>query len=240
MRYLLDELMAYEEGFSDILMQDRAGDRHETFMGEMDTSKSVTKLDLMMFQTNLLEQVQKLILTSSSAPSTPVKDYNSLLYRQSHTRSPSPSPSHISYKNPTHTSYPTPRSSPNKTVAAPEASKTAEHSGLLRPTRIPTCNSLDDAIMYWEEGDKERGLIVPLQSWVAVWPASEYRSEAAKFGNIRQVYEEYKFKCKGDMDLFESRYPGLRFRFTLLLKAVRAARITRKEAKGRNRTSRRK
>ncbi|KAJ6456576.1 hypothetical protein DFH09DRAFT_847576, partial [Mycena vulgaris] len=33
MRYLLDELMAYKEGFSDIMMDGRAIDHHETFMG---------------------------------------------------------------------------------------------------------------------------------------------------------------------------------------------------------------
>ena len=34
MRYLLDELMSYEEGFTDMLMADRASSRHETFMAE--------------------------------------------------------------------------------------------------------------------------------------------------------------------------------------------------------------
>ncbi|KAI0037942.1 DNA breaking-rejoining enzyme, partial [Auriscalpium vulgare] len=33
MRYLLDELSAYEEGFSDIMMKSRNKDRHESFMG---------------------------------------------------------------------------------------------------------------------------------------------------------------------------------------------------------------
>ncbi|KAK7691283.1 hypothetical protein QCA50_004676 [Cerrena zonata] len=49
MRYLLDELMAYEEGFSDILMRGRAYHRHETFMGEGDPEANVTKQDLESF-----------------------------------------------------------------------------------------------------------------------------------------------------------------------------------------------
>jgi hypothetical protein len=41
MRYLLDELVAYEDGFGDILMHDRATERHETFMGSHQRSPDV-------------------------------------------------------------------------------------------------------------------------------------------------------------------------------------------------------
>lgn len=37
MRYLLDELMAYEEGYSDMLMPTRTAERHESFMAHTDT-----------------------------------------------------------------------------------------------------------------------------------------------------------------------------------------------------------
>lgn len=82
------------------------------------------------------------------------------------------------------------------------------------------------------------GLMVPLQSWQALWEASEYHSEAVKFSNICQIYEEWKYQCKGDYDVFESRYPDLKHKFTKLLGAVRAARIARGETKSRNRMSR--
>ncbi|KAE9390676.1 hypothetical protein BT96DRAFT_945947 [Gymnopus androsaceus JB14] len=39
MRYLLDELMTYEEGFSDIMMTDRTLECHETFMGTRNPSR---------------------------------------------------------------------------------------------------------------------------------------------------------------------------------------------------------
>ncbi|KAJ7859386.1 hypothetical protein B0H13DRAFT_2570585 [Mycena leptocephala] len=68
MRYLLDELMAYEEGFSDIMMDDRVIDRHETFMGEDETAP-VSKADLTEFEDRILAQIQGLI---SRAPSSPV------------------------------------------------------------------------------------------------------------------------------------------------------------------------
>jgi hypothetical protein len=62
MQYLLDELMAYEEGFSDIMMGDRASDRHETFMGSVDPSAAVSKGDLLVFEKNLLLQVRELLI----------------------------------------------------------------------------------------------------------------------------------------------------------------------------------
>lgn len=110
----------------------------------------------------------------------------------------------------------------------------------MRPSRIPECNTLQDVITYWEDGDQFRGLMVPLRSWPVLWDASEYRSEAVKFSNIRQIYEELTYQCKGDHEVFEGRYPGLKHKFTKLLAAVRAARIARGEAKGRSRIPRRR
>ncbi|KAJ7642560.1 hypothetical protein B0H17DRAFT_1216382 [Mycena rosella] len=66
MRYLLDELMAYEEGFSDIMMDDRVIDRHETFMGEDETAP-LSKADLRKFEEGIFEKIQGLIGTSASA-----------------------------------------------------------------------------------------------------------------------------------------------------------------------------
>jgi hypothetical protein len=70
MRYLLDELTAYEEGFSDILLLDRASDRHETFMGSQSPSASVSRSDLQVFGVNLLQRFQDLLPTFSSVPIT--------------------------------------------------------------------------------------------------------------------------------------------------------------------------
>ncbi|KAJ6532615.1 hypothetical protein B0H19DRAFT_1383964 [Mycena capillaripes] len=66
MRYLLDELMAYEEGFSDIMMDDRTIDRHETFMGEDETAP-VSKADLVKFEDHLLAKIQTMIASASSS-----------------------------------------------------------------------------------------------------------------------------------------------------------------------------
>lgn len=66
MRYLLDELMAYEEGFSDMLMADRESNRHENFMAERasDESTSPQAMDLQEFQMSLLQRIQDLMVSS--------------------------------------------------------------------------------------------------------------------------------------------------------------------------------
>jgi hypothetical protein len=64
MRYLLDELMAYEEGFSGILMPDRASARHESSMGVQEGSCAVSHIDLQVFGEKLVQQVQDLLSES--------------------------------------------------------------------------------------------------------------------------------------------------------------------------------
>ncbi|KAF7333246.1 hypothetical protein MSAN_02426700 [Mycena sanguinolenta] len=65
MRYLLDELMAYEEGFSDIMMNDRVPDRHETFMGENDNAP-LSRADLSRLEHGIMGKIQALIKTTVS------------------------------------------------------------------------------------------------------------------------------------------------------------------------------
>lgn len=192
----------------------------------------------MRFQTSCFQSRLKVYSEqSTSAPSTPTKSristfrYASPTHSQPPSRSPSPLPS------PTTTAYPTPQTSPTKYPAKTATETLPVHP--LRPSRIPECNTLHDVITYWEEGEKSLGLMVPLKSWPAIWEASEYRREAVKFGNIRQIYDEFAYQCKGDHDIFDSKYPGLKHRFTKLLAAVRAARIERGEARGRRRITRR-
>lgn len=73
MRYLLDELMAYEEGFSDILMADRAADRHETFMGAnpSTTPVPVSRQDFEALELKLLETVKHAFTPHSFLRSVP-------------------------------------------------------------------------------------------------------------------------------------------------------------------------
>jgi hypothetical protein len=88
-------------------------------------------------------------------------------------------------------------------------------------------------VRYWEQGAPENGLDTPLKDWASLFSPSDYEGEAVKFGNVRSVYAEFQNQCMGDYDRFEEKFPGLRGKFTLLLKAVRKARQARGEAKTR-------
>jgi hypothetical protein len=97
--------------------------------------------------------------------------------------------------------------------------------------RIPKTTSLDDAIRYWEDGDVGLGLSVPLKTWATTYQPFEYRSEAQKLSMIRILRDEFVVHCDHDWDIFEELYPGLRYQYTKLVKAVRRARVARGDAK---------
>ncbi|KAJ7645104.1 hypothetical protein DFH06DRAFT_1333400 [Mycena polygramma] len=209
MRYLLDELMAYEEGFTDIMMDDRLVDRHETFMGE-DATTPVSKTDLVRFEGTILAKIQALI---DKAPSTDA------------TASVTASAPVISVMI----------RAPPPTSAASQRADSPPPPFTPRPSRIPETNTLDDALAYWEYGCPQKGLNTPLKDWPNLFKSSEYASEAVKLGNIRSVCSEFNVQCGGDHVAFEEKYPGLRKKFTRLMKAVRVERKLRGETKSRNR-----
>ncbi|KAF8147030.1 hypothetical protein K438DRAFT_1989996 [Mycena galopus ATCC 62051] len=182
MRYLLDELVAYEEGFSDIMMDDRLVERHETFMGENDTAP-VSKADLLRFEGTILAKIQNLVNIPVSVPPRP------------------PQANHSSVNV-----IPA-VSSPPSTLSLP-ASQSPTPSPTPRPSRIPQTNSLDDALAYWERGSPEKGLALPLKEWPTLFKPAEYASEAVKFGNIRFVCEEFLVRHGGDHAKFEEKFPG--------------------------------
>ncbi|KAG5638414.1 hypothetical protein H0H81_000191 [Sphagnurus paluster] len=73
MRYLLDELMAYEEDFSDILMSHRTTERHNVFMGVSDPSNVVCQCDLQAFKVNMMNRLDILMTCSLALPPLPTQ-----------------------------------------------------------------------------------------------------------------------------------------------------------------------
>jgi hypothetical protein len=71
MRYLLEELTAYEEGFSDIMMEDRASERHESFMSGPDPSATPTKKDLFTFGESIIQKFEGLFHVHASLTPKP-------------------------------------------------------------------------------------------------------------------------------------------------------------------------
>ncbi|KAF9492915.1 hypothetical protein BDN71DRAFT_1432858 [Pleurotus eryngii] len=68
MRYLLDELTSYEEGFSDIMMASRPSERHKSFMATGDPAGHVTRNDFHELAMSLKKQLDSVVL-STPAPS---------------------------------------------------------------------------------------------------------------------------------------------------------------------------
>ncbi|KAG6829692.1 hypothetical protein H0H92_003810 [Tricholoma furcatifolium] len=99
---------------------------------------------------------------------------------------------------------------------------------------IPMTTSLDDALRYWDEGDAEKGLTIPLKEWPTTYKRDYGTNEAVKFCNIRFVRDEFLHHCNGDFAVFEERYPNLRTQWARLIQAVRRARQERGEAKHRS------
>ncbi|KAG6847913.1 hypothetical protein H0H93_004984 [Arthromyces matolae] len=209
MRYLLDELMAYEEDFSDVLMSHRTSERHDAFMGIQDSESLVRHGDLQAFQASMMQNLETLIPQSIGPPTLHSTS------SQQHLASP--------------ISQPTPS----------RRNQTPEPSPLTPQPRIPKTTSLDDVLSYWSEGAPAKGLTVPLKLWDVTYEDGDYGpTEAVKFSNIRFVRDEFVHHCKGDFDIFEERYPGLRRQYTKLVKAIRCSRQERGEAKSRHRKPR--
>ncbi len=114
--------------------------------------------------------------------------------------------------------------------------------GLIQPTapphtvapRIPKTSTMDDVIKYWTKGHPSRGLLGPLRDWPKEFERKAWASEAVKYSQIKILYEEY-MRFGGSREAFDTEYPDLWNRYTVLLKAVRAARERRGDTKPRRR-----
>ncbi|KAF7334010.1 hypothetical protein MVEN_02306200 [Mycena venus] len=209
MRYLLDELMVYEEGFSDIMMDDRVINRHETFMGE-DERVPVSKADLLKFEDSILMKIRGMI---AGVPAPPIPA--------------STSAANASIRPPGNGIPATRAETPVLSPASPTNDHITPSPYVPQPSRIPETKTLDDALTYWEHGAPQKGLDVPLKEWATLFKSSEYASEAVKLGNIRFGCEEFRVHCNGDFAAFEEKFPGMQRKFTMLMKAVRAERKLR-------------
>ena len=72
MRYLLNELISYEEGFTDILIVDCASSHHEIFIKDIQSSdisnSIVIQCDFAAFQASLIINLQSLLTSQHGLP----------------------------------------------------------------------------------------------------------------------------------------------------------------------------
>ncbi|KAJ3759479.1 hypothetical protein EV360DRAFT_69470 [Lentinula raphanica] len=233
MRYLLDELMAYEEGFTDIMMPDSSPARHESFMGSSNNmAEPISRQDILSLEYRMTAKFENIAKSwSVTPPATPhgCRVLHSAAMTQADTNLIPATPT---MQGPPPNGVQRPSTTPNS-VRRPGTPPQA--SSQPSPSRIPEVHSLDDVVRYWEEGDIRRGLVTPLKDWKKLFDPKEYKSEAVKLSNIRFVYEEFAGQHGGSYDSFETAFPDLRFQYTKLLLAIRKARKARGEAKSRRR-----
>ncbi|KAJ8487334.1 hypothetical protein ONZ45_g14383 [Pleurotus djamor] len=180
MRYLLDELTAYEEGFTDILMNNRSNLRHENFMGMSTPTTPLTHQDLDALEILPALQSAQPASQEGSPSARRILEIPSVA-------SPSNPPD-----NPFASSIPSSLTSLDPAPRQSPAEEAALSSSAV-PPRIPMTQSMDDVIKYWTVGDPEKGLIHPLQDWSWIYGRKAYLSEEQKLSNIRILYEEYQF-----------------------------------------------
>lgn len=101
--------------------------------------------------------------------------------------------------------------------------------------RIPDTHTLDDCIRYWDHGDIQKGLLLPLKDWPTMFKPSSYRSEAVKLGKIKIVVHEFREIYKSDHKRFERQYPGLLGKYSKLIQAINTVRRERGELTERRR-----
>ncbi|KAJ8481608.1 hypothetical protein ONZ45_g15254 [Pleurotus djamor] len=243
MRYLLDELMAYEEGYMDIMMDQRHSERHETFMGgpsSLSTTPLVSRaavqpvIDASWLETTITSQIKEILTPVALRILRGSDEYADLPRLPAIRLSPSPPTSPTPLPSPSLTPPPVAPEPPaiyNQRSERPNQVPTA--SG---PPRIPIIHTMDDILQLWREGDPDKGVLLPLSEWEFNYDPSDYpKSEAMKFSNIRILYEEYTITYKGDSVAFHQAYPGLWGKYTKLLHRVRKARIDRGETRPRKR-----
>lgn len=122
------------------------------------------------------------------------------------------------------------------TPPSPRSPPPASHFATRNaPGRIPKCDSLDQAIKYWEKGS-DAAAIRPLKDWEMLYPDRKMwgHTEVIKYTNVKSVVTEFEGECNGDRNVFEARYPGLSGKYTELYKAIRNAKIARGETKARS------
>ena len=80
MCYLLDELTAYEEGFTDIMTPDHTAERHETFMGIQQSSSSPTRQDFFTLENKLPSIPSPLLVPTKPQSTIPQFAHNQSLH----------------------------------------------------------------------------------------------------------------------------------------------------------------
>ncbi|KAG1723135.1 uncharacterized protein EDB91DRAFT_1087922 [Suillus paluster] len=232
-RYLLDELHAYETDYSDALapisrvlmppllanMLSPDQHRQKSFACACTTVIALQRLDSGPRFTNVSE-------CASRTPTPPVRDIvrepNSQFY-------PGPSSATLSLPRAIH---------PHLVTTTLHHAAHQHHSGFkyqkLPTPAFPKHNSWKEIVEHWLVGDRDRGLTTPLKDWPRHWYQGANRRFASKYHQRATIALEFINQYESNEARFLAAYPEAELGHTQLLKAVNKARAARGDRISRN------
>ncbi|KAG1848191.1 hypothetical protein C8R48DRAFT_569353, partial [Suillus tomentosus] len=246
-RYLLDELHAYETDYSDALSPISRG-ADASLAGEHALTRPASTEELRMVHASVAADVNSLrndmrSLTSCASRTT-TPPYTTQPVRGAPTTAERPlSP------RPIVSPMPTMALSTSSTSRRPRVPTTASSSqklptpGLVIPrvpvahpngTSSPKNKSWKEIVEHWLVGDRDRGLTTPLKDWPKEWYQGANRRFASKYHQRATIALEFINQYESNEARFLAAYPEAELGHTQLLKAVNMARAARGDRISRN------
>jgi hypothetical protein len=241
MRYLLEELSAYEEGYSDMLMPNRQTHCHDTFMGKNATrctqAEDPSELDVNHLAQKVAEVINLHKYQDQPHPGNIDQSHQciSLTTKVEAVDHLPVMTDSLAVNAATRNDLPYIQEELHHAENASTSTGLNIFDGELAPCRIPTTKSFRDALHFWETGDSSHGLDLPLKDWPLHFTPGQYRDQAVKYNQIKHVVAEFYEHHNGDMDKFARAFPSCQKSYSQLVKDVRQARIDRGETKNRTR-----
>lgn len=212
MRYLLDEYNRYELGFSDMLSPIRQDSRHAVFMGETDTPgmTPVTQQGLVTSLETLRATVDKETTHQFSILKQEIQHRHDMMERR-HQESTKTLLDAIRRLTVTETRQSAVVQHPLVPVTQEQAPQLPQRIGqviqqqqqpqpsVIPPAapRIPTISKWQDAVEQWENGDPDKGLLVPLHRWTKTMR----RTDSAKYSQRKSIAMEFIYLGRNEVNV---------------------------------------
>ncbi|KAG1725341.1 uncharacterized protein EDB91DRAFT_1062343 [Suillus paluster] len=256
-RYLLDELHAYETDYSDALAPISRG-ADASLAGEHALARPASTEELRMVHASVSADVNSLrndmrslmsvvaqaacTTCASRTPTPPVRDIcaraeQPVLPRPvvSHTL-PTTEPSIRTSSQQLCTTLPISITRASSTQKLPTPGLVIPRVPVSRPngTTSPKHNSWKEIVEHWLVGDRDRGLTTPLKDWPRHWYQGANRRFASKYHQRATIALEFINQYESNEARFLAAYPEAELGHTQLLKAVNKARAARGDRISRN------
>ncbi|KAG1718424.1 uncharacterized protein EDB91DRAFT_1066652 [Suillus paluster] len=246
-RYLLDELHAYETDYSDALAPISRG-ADASLAGEHALARPASTEELRMVHASVSADVNSLrndmrSLTSVVAQAACTtrhmcesrtagftqarRQQHSPYHRAIHPHLVTTTLHHAAHQHHSGFKYP---ETPNTWPCDPSGPSLSRPNG----TTSPKHNSWKEIVEHWLVGDRDRGLTTPLKDWPRHWYQGANRRFASKYHQRATIALEFINQYESNEARFLAAYPEAELGHTQLLKAVNKARAARGDRISRN------